>query len=407
MLDISSPDLLRLLVEHASRSVAVFDREMRYLAANDHHLVAYGLVGEGDVIGACHYDLVRAVPERWRECHRACLEGNLEVCSGEAVVALENGNGKGRRQLCWEMHPWRDSSGEIGGVVVFTQTFPAEQGVGAQCISERLSQAEAEVRRARQELAIARAEAQEASRVKSSFLSTMSHELRTPLSSILLFCEMMQEDALAEGNQPLADDLARVVGAGLQLRALIDDLLEFAKLEAGRTRVEATPFDAADLIRSTAAAMRPLVDKTGNTLEVRLTGELGVVVADPAKLRQCLINLLSNACKFTDHGRILLEASRKVDPSDSQEEWLVIRVLDTGIGISREVLPRLFQDFVQGDPSLTRKYGGTGLGLAMTRRYVEMMGGTVSAESEPGRGAVFTIRLPVDVTRAAGEGAAA
>ncbi len=395
MLEPSSPDLLRLLVEHSPTPVAVFDHDMRYLVVNNHHLVAYGLAGEGEVIGVSHADLVSALPEKWEECWRRCLEDGLEVCVGEASLVIGGVTGSTRRQLCWEMHSWRNVNGELAGVVVFTSAYAEEPESDGQYVSERLSQSEVEVRRAREELAIARADVLEANRLKSAFLATMSHELRTPLASILLFCEMLLEDAVSDGNEALAADLARVVGAGQQLRTLIDDLLEFSKLESGRSKVEPSPFDISQLLHQLAVSMRPLLEKTNNTLEVRCSEELGVMISDAGKVKQSLMNLLSNACKFTEGGRITLEAFRE---KESNGECIILRVTDTGIGISKEVLPRLFQDFVQGDPSLTRKYGGTGLGLAMTRRYVEMMGGTVKADSEAGQGAVFTISLPIDVT---------
>ncbi len=392
MIDLSSSDLIRLLVDRSATAVAVLDRELRYLAANDRHLVAYGLAGQADVVGLSHLDLIPAAGDSFQEGLKQCLEDGAECCGGEATVFSAGSANGGGRQLCWEMHPWRDGSGILGGVVLFTESYASDETEISQCAWERLRHAEDEASQARRELAAARDEVLEASRVKSSFMATMSHELRTPLASILLFCEMLQEDAVADGNMPLAADLARVVGAGQQLRSLIDDLLDFAKLEAGRSRLDPAPFDVCEMLRKATAAVRPLAESTGNVLEIRCPDAIGVIVADPGKVRQSLMNLLTNACKFTESGRILTEAFRTTDQRG--EEWLVLRVHDTGIGISQEVLPRLFRDFVQGDPSLTRKYGGTGLGLAMTRRYVEMMGGEVFAESSPGEGAIFTIRLP-------------
>lgn len=386
-----SPDLVHLLVDHASIAVAVFDRQMRYIRANDHHYVAYNLLNEADLTGVAHPALVPEGGERWRDCVRRCVEEQIDCCSGELPAPAPDADGM-PRQLYWEMFPWRDVHGRISGVVLFTTVF---SNTGGAKTAGQFLEAEEELRRARRELAVARAEALEASRVKSAFLATLSHELRTPLSSILLFCEMLHEDALQDGKDSMIRDLERVIGAGRQLQELINNLLGFARLEAGRMQVEAHPFDLAELVRRVTGDIRPLAEKTGNELHVQMEEPLGVMHSDSMKIRHCLLNLLSNSCKFTEKGNILFSIRRTRSETGDR---VVFEVQDTGIGISPEILPRLFREFEPGDMSLTRRHGGLGLGLAMTRRYAELLGGEVSVQNNVGQGAVFTLRLPADVT---------
>ena len=242
-------------------------------------------------------------------------------------------------------------------------------------------------------MAEARDMAEQANAAKSSFLAGMSHELRTPLASILLTCEMLHEDAVAVGDTERIRDLQRVVGAGTHLRSVIDNILDIAKIEAGRMTVHAEEFDLADAISEAVETVRPIVAAGNNRIMVEQATSPGKVVLDRAKVRQCVINLLSNANKFTDDGVIAVDAWRERSEG-SEPPHVVIQVRDNGSGIEAQLMPRLFQEFVQGDPVVSRRYGGTGLGLALCRRFAEMMDGTVAAESEPGQGAVFTIRLP-------------
>jgi len=233
-----------------------------------------------------------------------------------------------------------------------------------------------------------------ADRHKSEFLANMSHELRTPLNAIIGYSEMLQEDAVDLGAEQFTDDLKRINAAGKHLLELINAVLDLSKIEAGKMELYLERFEVAGLVRDIAAVIQPLAAKNANRLEVHCADAVGVMRADLTKVRQALFNLLSNACKFTDRGTVTLAVSRE---AGDRPESVVFRVSDTGIGMTPEQLARLFEAFSQADAATTRKYGGTGLGLALSRRLCRMMGGDVTAESLAGRGSTFTIRLPAEV----------
>jgi hypothetical protein len=242
-----------------------------------------------------------------------------------------------------------------------------------------------------------------ADRHKSEFLANMSHELRTPLNAIIGYSEMLQEDAADLGAGQFTDDLKRINAAGKHLLELINAVLDLSKIEAGKMELYLESFDVAALVRDIAAVIQPLAGKNANRLELRCPEDIGTMRADLTKVRQALFNLLSNACKFTDRGTISLAVTRE---AIDDQDWMVFSVSDTGIGMTSEQLARLFEAFSQADAATTRKYGGTGLGLALSRRLCRMMGGDVTVESEAGRGSTFTVRLPAHVAEAAEEPAA-
>jgi len=251
-----------------------------------------------------------------------------------------------------------------------------------------------ERRRAEEEAAKAKEASEIANRTKSMFLANMSHELRTPLNAIVGYSEMLHEEAEEQGLDSFCVDLEKINGSGRQLLALINDILDLSKIEAGKMELFLESFDLSALIDEVAATINPMVKKNANVLKIERSTDLGGMRADQVKVRQALYNLLSNAAKFTHEGTITLDAERqRMDGS----EWIVFRVVDTGIGLSAEKLLRLFQDFTQADASTTRKFGGTGLGLALTRRFCQMMGGDVTVRSVPGEGSTFTIKLPAIV----------
>jgi len=242
------------------------------------------------------------------------------------------------------------------------------------------------------ELLRARQDAEAANSAKSQFLAHMSHELRTPLNAIIGYSEMVEEEVGDVGHPELAPDLQKIRAAGRHLLALINDILDLSKIEAGKLELYVEPFDVRDTIRDVTTTIRPLVEKNANRLEVRCAETLGTMRSDLVKVRQALLNLLSNACKFTDHGTITLTADR--ERNGAAAEWLVFTIADTGIGMTPEQMGKLFEAFTQADASTARRYGGTGLGLAITRRFCQMMGGDVVVASEPGKGSTFTVRLP-------------
>jgi PAS domain S-box-containing protein len=242
------------------------------------------------------------------------------------------------------------------------------------------------------ELLAARREAEDASKAKSQFLANMSHELRTPLNAIIGYSEMVQEEAEELGASGLATDVTRIRTAGRHLLALINDILDLSKIEAGKMELHRETFDLATLVDEILATAQPLIEKNANRLELICPPHIGTMHADLTKVRQMVLNLLSNAAKFTDHGTITLIVERE---AGSGGDAIILRVRDSGIGMTPAQMDRLFEAFSQADAATAAKYGGTGLGLTITKHFAQMMGGDVTVDSRPGVGSTFTIRLPV------------
>ena len=228
-----------------------------------------------------------------------------------------------------------------------------------------------------------------ASQHKSQFLANMSHELRTPLNAIIGVSEMLREDA--EAAKEDTEPLDRVLGAGRHLLALINDILDLSKIEAGRMELHLDSFALAPLIEDVAKTIEPMAAKNSNRVSVNCDAAIGTMHADQMRLRQALLNLLSNANKFTERGTITIDARQG---QENGREWIKLAVTDSGIGMTPEQMGKLFQEFSQVSSATASKYGGTGLGLAISRRFCQMMGGDITVESEPGHGSTFTIQLP-------------
>jgi adenylate cyclase len=248
-----------------------------------------------------------------------------------------------------------------------------------------------ELKRREEEVAAARDEAMQATQVKSQFLASMSHELRTPLNAIIGYSEMLYEEAEDMGQVRFLSDLVKIREAGKHLLSLINDVLDLSKIEAGKMDIRVEEFEVADLLAQVQSVIEPLMTKNANTLVVDCVPGLGMMRSDQTKLRQNLLNLLSNAARFTDGGRITL-AARRVGASDGA--LVQFEVADTGIGMTPEQLDELFQAFSQARSSISRDYGGTGLGLAITRHFCRLLGGDVTVESTPAQGSTFTMTLP-------------
>jgi len=365
-------------IESLQEGCALYDADDRMVLCNE-KFVQYVGDPERAVPGATFLALVNTIVERGTV--------NLEGMTAAAWVAERIARRAHMRRTGLKT----SAVYRFGEAWVQVDEQPTHEG-GTIVIYTDISEA----RRRERDLERASADAAQASRVKSEFLANMSHELRTPLNAIIGYSQMLTEDAEDEGNSAVVADLKKIEGAGNHLLALINDVLDLSKIEAGKMEVFIEPFDLAALVEDVRLMVEPLAARNGNKLVVSCPPHIGPIQSDMTKVKQALLNMLSNACKFTRDGDVGLEVSR-------DEARVTLRVRDSGIGMTPEQLGRLFQAFTQADSSTTRKYGGTGLGLVITRSFVRILGGDVTVESQPGVGSTFSISLPVSPTEAAKE----
>jgi len=314
----------------------------------------------------------------------------------ERGIEISQGNLERRKQGIKEQHDFELLHKNGSRIYTSMETSPIKDENGnytgaLACVADIT-----ERKRTQQELQKAKEAAESANRAKSTFLANMSHELRTPLNAVIGYSEMLIEDAEDQGQQEFIPDLQKIREASKQLLSLINDVLDLSKIEAGKMELYLETFEVMDIIQDVVSTVQPLVEKNANNLKILSADDLGTMRTDCIKVRQGLVNLLGNACKFTEHGTIRLDAARQtVDGAD----WITFSVSDTGIGMTPEQMEKLFQAFSQGEASMTRKYGGTGLGLEITKRFCKMLGGDITAKSKLGVGSTFTIRLPTEVVR--------
>jgi signal transduction histidine kinase/CheY-like chemotaxis protein/HAMP domain-containing protein len=357
-------------IECINEGFVLYDVADRMVLRNSKYMEMYGALADAAVPGAAFRDLLALTADRGlvdlgsrsRECWTA--ERLRQHMSGQGTQEYRYAN----RWLQIDERRTHD-----GGVVaVYTDIT--------------------DLKRRQIELEQAKEDAERANRVKSEFLANMSHELRTPLNAIIGYSQILQEDAEDSGQTDLMADLRKIENAGSHLLGLINDILDLSKIEAGRMEAYIERIDLATLIEDVRMMVEPLAAKNANKLVIDCPPEAGAIMSDLTKVKQSLLNLLSNACKFTERGIVSLTVSRQAQPDGARA---VFTVKDTGIGMTEEQMGNLFQAFAQADSSTTRRYGGTGLGLTITRSFARMLGGDVTATSVAGEGSVFTLTLPV------------
>jgi PAS domain S-box-containing protein len=374
------------VLEVALDCVVVMDESGRVAQFNPAAERTFGYTA-AEAVGCDLAELM--VPAAHREAHRTAVRRYLDTEDGlnrrMELIAMRKGG---------EQFPV-----EVAIAPICADGAPMYAGYMRDITARRqaeaaLAQRAEELAQLVDELRVTQGKAEAATRAKSDFLASMSHELRTPLNAIILYSELLQEQAADQGDEQSIVDLQRIQSAGRHLLDLINGILDLSKIEAGKMALSLERFDVSRTINDLLDTVRPLVEKNENRLTVTCRSDIGMMSADLMKTRQILLNLLSNAAKFTRHGTITLAVEEcHVD----FQPGLRFIVTDTGVGMTRDQAAKIFDPFTQADVTTTRKYGGTGLGLALVSRFCAMMNGSVEVDSEPGVGSRFTVCLPREV----------
>jgi len=361
------------LLDAVPNPIFVKDSDLRFTAINRAYEEAFGIRRE-DYIGTLTRDadyVPREVAEHWEKIDQQLIEeGGFKR---DEVVA-------------------RFADGQDHDVLAMRRTFDLSDGISAGMLGILIDISDRKVME--REMATAREQAETANKTKSAFLANMSHELRTPMNAIIGYAEILKEDAEDEDNEEIIPDLDKISTAGRHLLQLINDVLDISKVESGHMDLYLEDFDIETMINDAASTVTTLVEKNNNVLEINLEDDIGSMHADLTKVRQMVFNLVSNAAKFTSDGKVGIEGNTM---EKDGEPFIRLAVTDTGIGIPEDKLEHIFEEFSQADSSTTRNYGGTGLGLALVRKFALMMGGDVLVESSPGEGSSFILEIPARV----------
>ena len=365
-----SEEQVRHFVRHVPAAVAMFDRDMRYLIYSPRWLTDYKL-GDQDLVGRSHYEVFPEIPERWKEVHRRCLAGAVEVYDDDSFVRTDGSTD----WLRWEVRPWRNARNEIGGIIMFTEV-----------ITER-KRAEEEHRRLMAQARVAEA-LREVDRRKDEFLAMLSHELRNPLAPIATAVEIMRLREPSDESIVWARDV--IARQTAQLTRLVDDLLDVSRITLGKITLNRSALDLRPIVAQAVEAVQPLLTARHHHLAIDMSAEPLPIRGDGARLTQIISNLLNNAARFTaDGGHIVLAARR-------EGARVVLSVKDDGVGIPPDMRERVFDMFTQIEWPGQRKQDGLGIGLALVKRLVEMHDGDIEARSAgAGRGSELVVRLPI------------
>jgi len=355
---------LTRFIEFAPVAIAMLDRNMCYIAASDIWKRDYRLT-EIDVTGKSHYDIFPIILKERKQLHERALQGEI-LRKDEEYVTLSDGHNE---WIKWEMHPWYEKRDEIGGIIMFTEVITGQKEA-----SEALKKA--------------KEQAEQAAIAKSQFLSTMSHEIRTPMNAVIGFTHLLLRGA----REDQKEFLKILKFSGENLLVLINDILDFSKIEAGKIEIEEVDLNIKEVITTIKAALQHKAKSKGLQLKLLLDNELpDLVIGDPVRLGQIITNLATNAVKFTEEGSVIVSAML----TNQTKETVTIHfeVKDTGIGIPEEQQENIFESFTQASSDTTRKFGGTGLGLTITKRLLEIMHSKINLKSKPGEGSVFSFEL--------------
>jgi PAS domain S-box-containing protein len=383
----------RELVESANSIILRWTRDGTITFLNEFGQRFFGYTAEEIIGRPVMGTIVPSTESEGRDLRRLMEQIRTDPQSYEQNINENIRRNGDRVWIAWTNRVVSDAEGNVSGILSIG-TDITERKRAEEAVRELNATLEQRVAERTAELAVAKDRAEAADRLKSAFLATMSHELRTPLNSIIGFTGILLQDLAGPLTAEQRKQLTMVRDSARHLLALINDVLDISKIEAGQLEVIIEPFDLRASLEKVLGLVRPLAEKKGLALDIRLAPEIGSFDSDARRVEQILINLLNNAVKFTDEGGITLEAGYAPYPFRAPRTALRISITDTGIGIKPEDLQSLFQPFHQIDTGLTRRHEGTGLGLAICRRLAELLGGEIRAESEWGKGSVFSLILP-------------